>query len=98
MLGKVVDGNCVGGLRCALLRALGSDFQACSFNHSDISPLRVNDMRAVRDQIIANPLRLPSVSRSRFDPAASERASATSPLEFSALRQSRGSASTPLSS
>jgi len=28
-------------------------FQACSFNHSDISPFRVNDLRAIGRQIIA---------------------------------------------
>jgi hypothetical protein len=30
-----------------------SAFQACSFNHSDISPFRVNDLQAIGRQIIA---------------------------------------------
>jgi hypothetical protein len=34
----VVDSECVGACRCALLSATGINFQACSFNHSDISP------------------------------------------------------------
>ncbi len=39
MLREVVDRNCVGGIWCASARATGIYFQACSFNHSDISPL-----------------------------------------------------------
>src|SRR2546425_10268678 len=39
MLQEVLDENCVGGFCCASLRVSGIDFQACSFNHSDISPL-----------------------------------------------------------
>src|SRR5688572_22128362 len=31
-------------------------FQACSFNHSDISPFRINSLRAVADQITRNGL------------------------------------------
>src|SRR4029453_10576266 len=49
-------------------------FQACSFNHSDISPFRVNDLRAVGRQIIARRRRIPSVSRSYYDSAVYERA------------------------
>jgi hypothetical protein len=30
-----------------------SNFQACSFNHSDISPLRVNGLRAVGENALA---------------------------------------------
>jgi hypothetical protein len=26
-------------------------FQACSFNHSDISPFRINDLRAACDRL-----------------------------------------------
>jgi hypothetical protein len=55
-------------------------FQACSFNHSDISPFdslrsltagrfRVNDLRAVCDQIIARRLRLHPFLTSRVHPA-----------------------------
>ena len=39
LVAEVVDGECVGACRCALLSATGINFQACSFNHSDISPL-----------------------------------------------------------
>jgi hypothetical protein len=28
-----------------LLRVKSSDFQACSFNHSDISPFRINNLQ-----------------------------------------------------
>src|SRR5688572_900372 len=38
MLLEVVDRECVGAFRCASARASGINFQACSFNHSDISP------------------------------------------------------------
>ena len=31
------------------------DFQACSLNHSDISPFRINDLRAVRHSVAQNP-------------------------------------------
>jgi hypothetical protein len=44
-------------------------FQACSFNHSDISPVRVNDLRAVRDQIIARRRRMHASSTSPLNPA-----------------------------
>src|SRR5215471_1678073 len=37
MLREVVDRECVGEIWCASERVKGSDFQACSFNHSDIS-------------------------------------------------------------
>jgi hypothetical protein len=30
---EVVNGECVGGCRCASARAAGVYFQACSFNH-----------------------------------------------------------------
>ena len=30
-------------------------FQACSFNHSDISPFRINDLRAVQNSVAQNP-------------------------------------------
>jgi hypothetical protein len=39
MLREVVDQNCIGGISCASARGAGVNFQACSFNHSDISPL-----------------------------------------------------------
>jgi hypothetical protein len=37
-LREVVDENCVDAIWCASARASGTNFQACSFNHSDISP------------------------------------------------------------
>ena len=37
--GKSLIGRCVGAFRCASARAGGINFQACSFNHSAISPL-----------------------------------------------------------
>jgi len=33
----------------------GVDFQACSFNHSDISPFRINELRAVWNSVAQNP-------------------------------------------
>jgi hypothetical protein len=30
-------------------------FQACSIDHSDISPFRINDLRAVRISVAQNP-------------------------------------------
>ena len=36
-------------------------FQACSFNHSDISPFRINDLRAVWNSVSQNPPSNPSV-------------------------------------
>jgi len=33
----------------------GVDFQACSIDHSDISPFRINDLRAVRNSVAQNP-------------------------------------------
>ena len=38
MLREVVDGECVGEIWCASACVNGLAFQACSFNHSDISP------------------------------------------------------------
>jgi hypothetical protein len=46
MLGQIVDRKCVGGTWCGSARADSVNFQACSFNHSDISPFRINDLRA----------------------------------------------------
>jgi hypothetical protein len=39
LLREVLDRECVGAIWCASARAEGINFQACSFNHSDISPL-----------------------------------------------------------
>jgi hypothetical protein len=46
--GKSLIRNCVGGMRCASARVSGIFFQACSFNHSDISPFRINGLRAAK--------------------------------------------------
>ncbi len=47
VVAEVVDGEGVGAFRCALVRAGGINFQACSIDHSDISPFRINKLRAV---------------------------------------------------
>ena len=39
--------------RCRSVMLAAIAFQACSLNHSDISPFRINGLRTVRDQIIA---------------------------------------------
>jgi hypothetical protein len=64
LLREVVDQKCVGGFRCASARAAGIYFQACSFNHSDISPSlesttyerSANDYRTRRGRWCRNPL------------------------------------------
>jgi hypothetical protein len=38
VVAEVVDRECVGGFQCASARVSAINFQACSFNHSDISP------------------------------------------------------------
>src|SRR5690349_17822632 len=55
MLREVVDRACVGGISYASARAAGVNFQACSFNHSDISPFKINDLRVVRNSVAQNP-------------------------------------------
>ena len=45
LLREVVDGECVGEIWCASVCVEGLAFQACSFNHSDISPFRINHLR-----------------------------------------------------
>ena len=46
VVAEAVDRKCVDTCRWALLRAAGFALQACSFNHSDISPFRINGLRA----------------------------------------------------
>ena len=57
---------CVAVRRCRLMEVAGGTFQACSFNHSDISPLdslrslgagrfRINHLRAVLNSVAQNP-------------------------------------------
>jgi hypothetical protein len=63
-LREVVDRKCVGGIWCASARASGINFQACSFNHSDISPCRINNLRSRLSGKNANCVRPSNVSRS----------------------------------
>jgi hypothetical protein len=46
-----------------------SAFQACSIDHSDISPFRINGLRAARKQIITQWLHPPSFLRWDLDSA-----------------------------
>src|SRR5262245_46428379 len=55
MLGEVVDRECVGGISCASARASRVDFQACSIDHSDISPFRINELRTALNSVAQNP-------------------------------------------
>ena len=55
MLREVVDRECVGAFQCASARTNGINFQACSIDHSDISPFRINDLRTVRNSVAQNP-------------------------------------------
>jgi len=36
------------------MRLAGVVFQACSFNHSDISPFKINDLRAAWNSVAQN--------------------------------------------
>jgi hypothetical protein len=38
LLREVADRECVGMIQCASARVKGINFQACSLDHSDISP------------------------------------------------------------
>jgi hypothetical protein len=64
MLREVVDGDCVDAIWCASARASGINFQACSFNPSDISPLRINDLRSRAERDHGNCDKSSNVSRS----------------------------------
>ena len=68
LLRGVVARDCVGGIQCASAREGGINFQACSFNHSDISPFRINALRAAKHQNIARHPRLPTSLTSRVNP------------------------------
>ena len=54
MLREVVDRKCVRGIWCASARVSGINFQACSIDHSDISPFRINDLRTIRNSVAQN--------------------------------------------
>ena len=74
MLRKSLIRNRVGGIWCASARATGVDFQACSIDHSDISPFRINHLRAVWNGVAENPPSNPSVQRFGLDSVTCERA------------------------
>jgi hypothetical protein len=63
MLREVVDGNCVDAIWCALARASGTNFQASAFNHSAISPFRINYLQAVGHSVAQNPPSNPAGAR-----------------------------------
>ena len=68
LLWEVFDRECVGGCRRASARASGINFQACSIDHSDISPFRIKDLQAVcLSHIIAKGLFKSSRSPMRFE-------------------------------
>jgi hypothetical protein len=54
MLRKLLDQKCLGGIWCASARAARVDFQACSIDHSDISPFRINDLRRPENSLSQN--------------------------------------------
>jgi hypothetical protein len=54
-LRKSLNQKCVGGILCASARTAGVNFQACSIDHSDISPFKINDLRAVWIRIAQKP-------------------------------------------
>jgi hypothetical protein len=64
MLREVVDRERVGASRCASARGAGIYFQACSFNHSDISPFRINHLQRHQREGITNCVRPPNVPQS----------------------------------
>src|SRR3954471_15336517 len=80
LLRKLLIGKCVGTFWCASARAAGVNFQACSIDHSDISPFRINHLRAVRNRIGQNlpsrifDLRCPVVPTVYWDTHADEEA------------------------
>jgi hypothetical protein len=55
MLRKLLIGECVGRSWCASALAHGVDFQACSIDHSDISPFGINHLRTVWNSVAQNP-------------------------------------------
>ncbi len=52
--GKSLTRMCEEMFRCHLVRIAGVVFQACSFNHSDISPFRISHLRAVWNSVAQN--------------------------------------------
>jgi hypothetical protein len=54
-------------------------FQACSIDHSDISPFKINDLRTVRNRVAENPPSNPDVPRCDLDSAVYRRAALRHP-------------------
>ena len=58
---------CVDARRSGLLSLARFAFQACSFNHSDISPFKINNLRSHSDRDTADcdktVIRLPQISK-----------------------------------
>jgi hypothetical protein len=59
--GKSLIGNALAEIQCASARAEGINFQACSFNHVDISPLRINCLQPQFSGRFANCVTPPNV-------------------------------------
>ena len=55
LLREVVIGSALVGFGVRQHARAGINFQACSFDHSDISPFRINDLRSGPDQGNAKP-------------------------------------------
>jgi hypothetical protein len=53
--GQVVETTAENAIRYVSTLLQRSAFQACSFNHSDISPFRINDLRAVSIRLSHTP-------------------------------------------
>jgi len=82
MFREVADRNCVGGISCASARAAGVAFQACSIDHSDIFPFRINHLRAVWNSVAQNPPSNPSDRRWHLDSAVYGLAEVDAPREL----------------
>jgi hypothetical protein len=68
--GEVSDRVCVEALRDGSVLLARFAFQACSIDHSDISPFRINDLRAVRNSVAQNAPSIPPVPPCNFDSTA----------------------------
>src|SRR4029453_17399610 len=52
LLREGADRECVGMIQCASARVKGINFQACAFNHSDISPIEWNQQLTGRGRAL----------------------------------------------
>jgi hypothetical protein len=75
-------GNCVGSqpilfaaLAAGSVTTRGHAFQACSIDHSDISPFRINHLQAVWNSVAQNPPSNPAGPRCDLDSAVYRRTS-----------------------